>query len=118
MNQTGSMMLGTSTVNFTARTVSLGSVAMSFPAYNFSFGATSAPIIIKAGQGAFIDSVRTGSCVGGPCITSTPAVLGTTGVFMGASGDHLGVALQARTTPNGNIASGQATRILSCSPSC
>jgi hypothetical protein len=70
-------------------------------------------------QGVFIDSVRSGSCLGGPYLSSLPAVLGTTGIFMGANGHHLGVALQARTNPpNGNAASAQATRILTCSPSC
>ena len=70
-----------------------------------------------AGKGAFIDLVVSGTCSGSTCATSTPAVMGMTGIFMGPLGDHLGVAFQARTT-SGPAASAQTTKILSCAPSC
>lgn len=117
LGQTGSLSASPLTVNFTARTVAFPAITMSFPSDTFSFAASSAAIQIRAGQGAFIDSVTSGTCSGSTCSTSTPAVLGKTGIFMGARGDHLGVGFAARTT-SGPTAYGQTAKIYTCSPNC
>lgn len=117
LNEPGTISVLASDVNFTTRIVMLGGVNMSFPSYSFNFpGGSTASIQIVPGKGAFIEQVSSGACLGGPCGMSTSAVLGRTGIFMGPNGDHMGMALQARTTPNGNTASAQATRILHIPP--
>lgn len=115
LGQTGTLSIGASSVDFTARTVALGNINLFFSASSTSwnFPAASTPIQIVAGKGAAIHGDSAGTCSGGPCITSTPAVLGKTGIFMGPNGDHLGLSLNALTT-SGSPMSAQATRILSC----
>ena len=104
------------TVNFTApQTATFGPSSFSFPSDTWSFPGGTTPIQIRAGQGAFIDQVTTGTCSGSTCLTSTPAVLGKTGIFMGPAGDHLGVAFSARTT-SGPTAHAQTVKIFTTSP--
>lgn len=105
------------TVNFTGQTVAFGSSTFSFASDTWTFAGGTTPIQIVAGKGAFIDQVTTGTCSGSTCLTSTPAALGKTGIFMGASGDHLGIAFQATTT-SGPAANAQTVKIFSCAPSC
>ena len=104
------------TVNFTGQTVVFGPSSFNFPSDNWSFLGVNTPIQIRAGQGAFIDQVTTGTCSGSTCLTGAPAVLGRTGIFMGPAGNHLGIAFSARTTSG--VASAQTAKIFSCAPSC
>jgi len=117
LGQTGTFSTSV-TVNFTGQTVAFGTSSFNFPSsdsWSFPGGTTS--IQIAPGKGAFIDQVVNGTCSGSTCLTSTPAVLGKTGIFMGPTGDHLGVAFQARTT-SGPTAHAQTAKIFSCAPSC
>lgn len=109
----------TLTVDFTGRTVTFPEIRFSFPSDTFIFpGPNSTPIQFAAGKGAFIDHQGvSGSCSGSTCLTSTPAVLDKTGIFMGQRGDHLGVAFGANTT-SGPSASAQTAKIFTCAPSC
>lgn len=118
LGETGTMAFSSATtVDFTTRMVNFGGVNMSFPSNSWGFSGGNTPIVIVPGKGAFVDQVTTGFCSGGACATSLPAVLGKTGIFMGPNGDHLGLALQARTTSGADV-SAQGTKILTCSPSC
>lgn len=103
-------------VNFTARTADIPQVTMTFSSnseqYSFQ-SVTAAPIQIRTGQGAFINSTALGTYTQGQ--SSASARLGITGIFMGTSGDHLGVSLHAKTT-SGTAASAQAVRLFTCSP--
>ncbi len=115
LGQTGSFSTSL-TVNFTAQTVAFGASSFSFSPDVWSFpGTTTTAIQFRPGQGAFIDTVATGTCSGTNCGTSL-ATLGMTGIFMGPSGDHLGVAFSATTT-SGPIAHAQTAKIFSCAPS-
>lgn len=105
------------TVNFTAQTATFGVSSFSFPSDSWSFSGGTTPIQINPGKGAFIDQVTTGTCSGSTCLTSTPASLGKTGIFMGPAGDHLGVSFSAKTT-SGPTAHAQTAKIFSCAPSC
>jgi len=107
----------TLSINFTAQTAVFGSSTFSFASDTWTFAGGTTPIQIAAGKGAFIDQVTTGTCSGATCLTSTPASLGKTGIFMGPQGDHLGVSFQARTT-SGPTAHAQTVKIFSCAPSC
>ena len=104
-------------INFTGQTAVFGSSSFSFASDTWTFAGGTTPIQIAAGKGAFIDQVTTGTCSGSTCLTSTPAVLGKTGIFMGPLGDHLGVSFQAKTT-SGPTAHAQTAKIFSCAPSC
>lgn len=108
--------VGPLTVDFTARTVSWPVTTVTFPSQSWSFPNTSSSITIEAGRGAFTDNNITGTC--GPSTgCNGPARLVRTGVFLGPSGDHLGVSFQARTL-SGTAASTQGAGIFSCSPNC
>lgn len=102
-------------VNFTARTADIPQVTMTFSSNSeqYSFQSGTAPIQIRTGQGAFIQSTTLGTYTQGQ--NSGAAKLGITGIFMGATGNHLGVALSAKTT-SGPAASAQAVRLFTCSP--
>ncbi len=102
-------------VNFSTQQVAFNTSTFTFPSDTWTFSGGITPIQIRAGQGAFIDQVTTGTCSGSTCLTSTPAVLGKTGIFMGSVGDHLGVAFSARTT-SGPTAHAQTAKIFSCAP--
>ena len=115
---TGSISVPGFQVDFTARTVSASSVGISGGGNNFSFPSFTTPINVVAGQGAFVEvNNLAGTCSGGICSTSTPSVLGMTGVFMGKQGDHLGTSWNARTT-SGPAFQAQAVRLFGCSPAC
>ncbi|HEY6508072.1 MAG TPA: hypothetical protein VIY56_08655, partial [Vicinamibacterales bacterium] len=116
LGQTGTFST-TASVNFTAQSVTFGATSFSFPSDTWSFPGGTTPIQISAGKGAFIDQVVNGTCSGSTCLTSTPAVLGKTGIFMGPQGNHLGVGFQARTT-SGPTAHAQTAKMFSCAPSC
>ncbi|MGA0114758.1 MAG: FecR family protein [Burkholderiales bacterium] len=107
----------TLSINFTGQTAVFGASSFSFASDTWSFAGGTTPIQIAAGKGAFIDQVTTGTCSGSTCLTSTPAVLGKTGLFMGPLGDHLGISFQAQTT-SGPAAHAQTAKIFSCAPSC
>src|SRR5258708_764932 len=119
---TGTFSITSPTVDFTGRTVSASSVSLSsgtpgFNTFSFPSGFT-APIQIAAGKGAFIDMKNiVGTCSGSICLTSTPAQLGVTGIFMGPKGDHLGTSWSAITTSAPNL-SAQTVKLLTCAPSC
>jgi len=117
LGQTATSFSTSLTIDFTARTATFGPTFFTFPSDSWDFLAGTTPIQIAAGKGAFIDQVTTGTCSGSTCLTSTPAVLGKTGIFMGPSGDHLGVSFQAQTT-SGPTAHAQTAKIFSCAPSC
>lgn len=116
LGQTGTFSTSLS-VNFTAQTATFGSSSFSFASDSWSFAGGTTAIQIAPGKGAFIDLVTTGTCSGSTCLTSTPASLGRTGIFMGPAGDHLGVSFSAKTT-SGPIAHAQTAKIFSCAPSC
>lgn len=116
LGQTGTFTTSL-TVNFTAQTATFGPSSFSFPSDSWSFPGGTAAIQISPGKGAFIDTVSTGTCSGSTCLTSTPAALGRTGIFMGPAGDHLGISFQAITT-SGPSAHAQTAKIFSCAPSC
>ena len=117
LGQTGTFFTS-ATVDFTGKTITFDPSSFNFPlSDNWSFASGTTSLQSVAGKGVFIDLVVSGTCSGSTCFTSTPAVLGMTGIFMGTQGDHLGVAFQARTT-SGPTASAQTTKILSCAPSC
>lgn len=116
LGQTGTFTTSL-TVNFTAQTATFGPSSFSFPSDSWSFAGGTTAIQISLGKGAFIDAVSTGTCSGSTCLTSTPAALGRTGIFMGPAGDHLGVSFQAITT-SGPTAHAQTAKIFSCAPSC
>ncbi len=105
------------TVNFTAQTATFGASSFVFPSDTWSFAGGTTAIQISLGKGAFIDQVTTGTCSGSTCLTSTPASLGKTGIFMGPAGDHLGVSFSAKTN-SGPVAHAQTAKIFSCAPSC
>jgi hypothetical protein len=117
LGESGSLGAGTMrlAVDFTARTVTYPSMAINFQSQPWSFPASTAPITIHAGRGASVSDSVTGSC--GP-ITSCngTAVLSRTGAFMGPVGDHLGVALQARTL-SGTPANMNGTALFRCASS-
>jgi len=117
LGQTATSFSTSLTIDFTAKTATFGPTFFTFPSDSWSFLAGTTPIQIAAGKGAFIDQVTTGTCSGSTCSTSTPAVLGKTGIFMGPSGDHIGVSFQAQTT-SGPKAHAQTAKIFSCAPSC
>jgi hypothetical protein len=100
----GSMGSGTIQIDFTARTAAFPATSFSFSpsGQNWSFSPSSSPITVQPGKGAFIENTATGSCAGGSCITSSNATLSRTAVFMGSTGDHLGMALQGRATGSGS----------------
>lgn len=116
LGQTGTFSTSL-TVNFTAQTATFGASSFSFPSDSFSFAGGTTAIQIKPGQGAFIELVTSGTCSGSTCLTSTPATLGRTGIFMGSKGDHLGISFSAQTS-SGPIAQAQTAKIFSCAPSC
>ncbi len=116
LGQTGTFST-TLTVDFTGQTATFGPSSFSFPSDSWTFPSGTTPIQISAGKGAFIDQVTTGTCSGSTCFTSTPAVLGKTGIFMGPLGDHLGISFQAKTT-SGPTAHAQTAKIFSCAPGC
>ncbi|MBY0269504.1 MAG: FecR family protein [Burkholderiales bacterium] len=116
LGQTGTFSTSL-TVNFTAQTATFGPSSFSFPSDSWSFAGGTTAIQIAPGKGAFIDQVTTGTCSGSTCLTSTPASLGKTGIFMGPAGDHLGVSFSAKTT-SGPTAHAQTAKIFSCAPSC
>jgi hypothetical protein len=118
LGHTGTFTLtGGLTVDFTGRTVSLGASSFVFPAssQNWTFSAASPAAIQFAPAGAFISTAASGSCAGGSCATSSPATLLANGIFLG-SGDHLGMALNARAPAA--PASAQTIQIFSCAPTC
>jgi len=116
LGQTGTFSTSLS-VNFTAQTATFGPSSFSFPSDSWSFAGGTTAIQITPGKGAFIDQVTTGTCSGSTCLTSTPASLGKTGIFMGPAGDHLGVSFSAKTD-SGPTAHAQTAKIFSCAPSC
>src|SRR5258708_11347555 len=117
-----SFNLGPPTLDFTGRTVSASSVSLSsgtpgFNTFSFPSGFT-APIQIAAAKCAFTDMKNiVGTCSGSIFLTSTPAQLGVTGIFMGPKGDHLGTSWSAITT-SGPSLSAQTVKLLTCAPSC
>lgn len=114
LGETGTFSTSLS-VNFTAKTATFGPSFFTFPSNSWSFLAGTTAIEIVAGKGAFIDQVTTGTCTGATC-ASLPASLGKTGIFMGPTGDHLGVSFSAQTTSGTSHA--QTAKIFSCAPSC
>ena len=117
LGQTATSFSTSLTVDFTAQTATFGPTSFTFPSDSWTFLSGTTPIQISAGKGAFIDQVTTGTCSGSTCSTSTPATLGKTGIFMGPSGDHLGVSFSAKTD-SGPTAHAQTAKIFSCAPSC
>lgn len=114
--QTGYLSFsGSLNVNFATRTAEIPQVTMTFSSNSehYSFQSATAPIQIRSGQGAFIQGTTLGTYTQGQ--TSASAKLGITGIFMGATGNHLGVALNAKTT-TGPAANAQAVRLFTCSP--
>jgi hypothetical protein len=102
------------TVNFSARTVSLGNINMNFPAnaqqWVFNPGGTAA--IQPGNGGAFFSLTSTGSCIGAGCNPSPgTATLRSTGIFLGSRGDHLGINFQA---VNAGASQATTSRIFSC----
>ncbi len=106
---------GSLNVNFSTRSAEIPQVTMTFSSNSeqYSFQSATASIQIRTGQGAFIQSTALGTYTQGQ--SSESAKLGLTGIFMGTSGNHLGVALNAKTT-SGPAASAQAVRLFTCSP--
>jgi hypothetical protein len=121
LGELGSFSIGSPMVNFTARTVSATSFGFAFSSQIWSFPGASTPIQFAPGKGAFIDAVVSGgSCSSGPggCGYPSPssANLGMTGIFMGPTGNHLGVGFNAVTTDSSAHAS--TAKLLTCAPSC
>ncbi len=73
---------------------------------------TKPPAAVVANIERFLDSLRSreSTCSG-------TATLGKTGIFMGPSGDHLGVSFSAITN-SGPTADAETAKIFSCAPSC
>lgn len=121
LGETGTFLASGMNVNFTTRVVSATGFSFAFPSQNWLFGGIAAPIQFVAGRGAFIDAQAAGTCSStascGYPSPSVPAVLGVTGIFMGARGDHLGASFNAVTT-SGPPAHASTTRLFSCAPSC
>jgi hypothetical protein len=116
LGQTGTFTTSL-TVNFTAQTATFGASSFIFPSDSWTFAGGTTPIQIAPGKGAFIDQVTSGTCSGTTCLTSTPASLGRTGIFLGPAGDHLGISFAAKTD-SGPSAHAQTAKIFSCAPSC
>ena len=114
LNEVGSFSTSPITVDFTNRAVVWPATTFTFTSQNWSFPSTTSSITIDPGRGAYTDNNIAGSC--GPLTgCSGPANLVRSGVFMGPTGDHLGVSFAARTTSG--TASMQATQLFKCAAS-
>jgi len=86
--------------------------------FTFSGGFTAPIQIDPAGGAAFQVKNITGGCSGSVCATGpVPSVLGVTGIFMGAKGDHIATGWNALTTSGPSVRA-QTVKILTCAPSC
>lgn len=108
------------TLNFTARTGTVSPFNWSFSSgANFQFlSSGTGNILIIPGQGASLvvnGSQLTSGCTGGACLTGASAFYRLTGIFLGAQGNYLGVALGLVT---GGLATAQGVKLYTCAPSC
>ncbi len=103
------------TLNFTAKTGSVGGFGWSFSSDSWTLAPSSGTIVIVPGQGAAFLASGTGSCSGTNCGTQL-AVYKVNGVFLGAQGNHLGVAIGMQT--NVGNSSAQGVKLYTCAPSC
>jgi hypothetical protein len=92
----------TVTLDFLNRNATLGSFGWQFTNNSWTFQGGSAQIFAVPGQGAGITASNlSGTCMGVGCSsgvqTTAPAALKVSGVFLGPSGDHLGVAFGAKS---------------------
>jgi hypothetical protein len=92
----------TVTLDFLNRNAALGVFEWRFANNSWTFQGGSAQIFAVPGQGAGITANNLpGTCTGLGCSsgvqTAAPAALKVSGVFLGPSGDHLGVAFGAKS---------------------
>lgn len=115
VNTASSFAFGNIGVDFTSRTAMLTSLTMSFPTgvnYNFS----NVPLQIKLISGGVSiggSATNATGCSGGPCITSSPALLKVDGGFIGPTGNHIGAAFGTQSVAGTT----SSTQLYKC-PAC
>ncbi len=106
----------TITLNFTARTGLVSAFSWGFTnGDSWSLLSSSGNIVIVPGQGAAFVASGTGGCSGTACGINS-ATYNVNGVFLGAQGNHLGVAIGMQT--NIGNSSAQGVKLYTCAPSC
>lgn len=101
-------------VDFVKQSIAWPAANFSFPNQSWSFPTTTSPITVSS-QGAYTQNTVIGGCGGNSC--SGTVELTRTGVFLGPTGDHLGVSMAGRggTDPTASM---QAVGVYSCQPNC